>query len=79
MCVGTYLQTLMLALTERHIGKCVQVSVTGYPEVLRREFGVGDDQLILCGVAIGFPAEHNKVNDLIVGREEVGKSVTLLE
>lgn len=54
MCVGMYLQTLMLALTERGLGTCVEVSVAGYPEVLKREFGIPEDLVVLCGVAIGW-------------------------
>lgn len=33
MSVGMFVQSLMLALTERRLGTCLQVSVTGYPEV----------------------------------------------
>lgn len=77
MSVGMFVQTLMLALTERGLGTCLQVSVTGYPEVLRKEFGLSDDQMILCGIAIGYPAQHNKVNDLVMTRDEVEAAVTI--
>ena len=40
MSVGMFVQTLMLALTERGLGACLEVSVTGYPEILRREFRI---------------------------------------
>jgi len=36
--VGMYLQTLMLALTARGLGTCVEVSVAGYPDVVRTEY-----------------------------------------
>ena len=77
MSVGMFVQTLMLALTERGLGTCLQGSVTGYPEVLRREFKLPDDQKILCGIAIGHPAEHNKVNDLVMSREDIEKQMTM--
>ena len=77
MSVGMFIQTLMLALTEQGLGTCLQVSVTGYPEILRREFKLPEDQLILCGIAIGHPAEHNKVNDLVMTREDVDRQMTL--
>jgi hypothetical protein len=38
--VGMYLQTLMLALTERRLGTGVEVSVAGYPDVVRAEKNV---------------------------------------
>ena len=76
MSVGMFIQTLMLALTERGLGTCLEVSVTGFPKVLRKEFKLPDNQMILCGIAIGYPAEPNKVNDLVMSREEVDKQVT---
>ena len=33
--VGMYLQTLLLALTARGVGTCVEVSIAGYPEIVR--------------------------------------------
>jgi nitroreductase len=35
MSVGMFLQTLLLALTARGLGTCVEVSIAGYPEVVR--------------------------------------------
>ena len=37
--VGMYLQTLLLALTSRDLGTCVEVSIAGYPEIVR---AIGD-------------------------------------
>ena len=65
MSVGMFVQTLMLALTEQGLGTCLQVSVTGYSEVLRMEFGIGVDRRILCGIAVGYPAPHNKVSGML--------------
>ena len=53
--VGMFLQTFMLALTARGIGSCVQVSIAGYPDVIREQLGIGEDMRILCGVSIGYP------------------------
>src|SRR5215469_3997640 len=35
LSVGMFLQTLLLALTERGLGSCVEVSISGYPETVR--------------------------------------------
>lgn len=43
LSVGMYLQTLLLALTKRGLGTCVEVSVAGHPDILRRELGVAED------------------------------------
>lgn len=77
MSVGLFVQTFMLTLTERGLGTCLEVSVPGYPEVLRKEFELVDEQIILCGIAIGHPAKHNKVNDLVTGRGAVAATMTI--
>ena len=76
MSVGMFAQTLMLALTEQGLGTILEVSITGFPEVLRREFKLPENQEILCGIAVGYPAKHNKVNDLVMSRDDVDKVVT---
>lgn len=77
MSVGMFIQTLILALTERGLGTCLQVSVTGYPDVLRKEFKLPDDQRILCGIAIGYPDPHSKVNNLVMSRDDVDSQMNL--
>ena len=52
--VGMYLQTLMLALTARGLGTCVEVSVAGYPDVVRTELSIPPELTIICGLAIGY-------------------------
>jgi nitroreductase len=75
LSVGMFVQTFMLALTERQLGTCLEGSVTGYPEVLRKEFSLPDDQDILCGIAIGYPAKHCKVNELQSTRDDIDSQV----
>src|ERR1700712_1890274 len=48
--VGMFLQTFMLALNARGIASCVQVSIAGYPDVIREQLDIGEDMRILCGV-----------------------------
>lgn len=76
MSVGMFVQTFLLALVERGLGTCLQESVTGYPEVIRREFNIPDDEMLLSGIAIGYPAKH-PVNDLVVRRDEVDAQMKL--
>lgn len=78
MSVGLFVQTFMLALTEQRLGACLEISVTGYPEVLKREFDLSEDQDILCGIAVGYPDE-NKVNELVMTREDVCNGIRVLE
>lgn len=78
MSVGMFVQIFMLALAERGLGSCLQVSVTGYPEVLRDGFKLDEDQLILCGMAIGWPTENNLVNELTIPRGDLAEQVKFI-
>ena len=50
-----YLQTLLLALTARGLGTCVEVSIAGYPEIVRAQLDIPAELSILCGLAVGYP------------------------
>ena len=52
--VGMFLQTLVLALTARGLGTCVQVSIAGYPEIIHAQLAIPTDYSILCGLAVGY-------------------------
>ena len=77
--VGTFLQTLLLALTERGLGTCIEVSVAGYPEIVRAQLAIPAELSILCGLAVGYPHPDFPANRLHIGREAIGKNVVFLD
>ena len=79
LSVGMYLQTLLLALTERGLGTCVEVSIAGYPEIVRAQLAIPAELSILCGLAVGYPDPEFAANKLHVSRQAIGKNVVFLE
>jgi hypothetical protein len=79
MSVGMFLQTLLLALTERGLGSCVEVSIVGYPEIVRAELDIPEELSILCGLALGYSDPDFAANKLKIGREPVGENVVFLD
>jgi nitroreductase len=77
--VGMFLQTLLLALTARGLGSCVEVSITGYPEVIRAHLDISTDLSLLCAVAIGYADPDFAANKLHVARNPIGKNVVFLD
>ena len=77
--VGMFLQTLVLALTERGLGTCVQVSIAHYPDVLHEQLDIPDD----CGCCAAWrwatPIRTLPANQLRVPRNPVEKNVVFLE
>ncbi|KAL7905232.1 Nitroreductase-like protein [Trichoderma velutinum] len=70
LSVGMYLQILLLALAQEGIASCCQVSVAGYPEILRRELDIPDHLEIICGVAVGYENPESEINTYRVQKEE---------
>jgi nitroreductase len=79
LSVGMYLQTLLLALTERSLGTIVEVSIAGYPEIVRAQLAIPAELSILCGLAVGYPDPDFPANKLHVGRAAVEKNVVFLD
>ena len=77
--VGMFLQTLLLALTARGLGTCVQVSIAGYPDVVREQLDISEDMRVLCGLAIGYPDPAFPGNALRVPRNPVAQNVRFVE
>jgi nitroreductase len=77
--VGMYLETLLVALTERGLGTCIEASVTGYPEIVRAQLAIPAELSILCGLAVGYPDPDFPANLLHINRESIEKDVVFLE
>jgi nitroreductase len=73
--VGMFLQTFLLALTARGLGTCVQVSIAGYPEIVREQLNIPQEYAILCGLAIGYPDPTFPANNLRTERNPIEHNV----
>ncbi|KAI8954512.1 oxidoreductase [Xylaria longipes] len=77
--VGMYVQTFLLALTELGVGSCVEISVAGYPDVVRREVGIAEDLRVLVAVAVGFEDGEAGVNQIRIARDGVDKTTVWVD
>jgi nitroreductase len=74
-----FLQTLLLALTQRGLGSCVELSVTGNPGILRAQLAISEELSILCGVAIGYSDPDFAANQLHIEREPIRENIVFVE
>ena len=79
LSVGMFLQTLLLALTERGLGSCVEVSIAGYPEIVRSQLTIPAELSILCGLAVGYPGPNVAANKLQVARQPFEMNVAFID
>lgn len=77
--VGMFLQTLLLALTERGLDSCVQVSTALYPDVVREQLDIPDEFTVLCGICIGYADPAFAANSIETPRNAVSENVFFLD
>lgn len=73
--VGIWLQTLMLAFTERGIACCPMASMRSHPSVVRSVLGIPEDIRLLCGVAFGYEDRAAEVNRTHQPRQPIAQNV----
>ncbi len=55
---GIFMQSLMLAAVEEGLGTCSQAALAIWGSPIRKRFQIEGDYKLLCGISIGYPAEH---------------------
>lgn len=66
--MGMWLQSVMLLLVERGLASCPQECWAMYGATVRETLGLGDDQILFTGLAIGHADEQAAVNNWPVPR-----------
>jgi nitroreductase len=59
---GMFLQTAMLAARSVGLHTCVEGSIAEYPDIVRLHLSPGADELILCGMALGYADPAAPIN-----------------
>jgi nitroreductase len=70
MDYGMFLQSVMLSAVEQGLATCPQASLADYPEIIKQELGYSDDNILLCGMALGYEDKNALVNSYRTSREE---------
>lgn len=76
---GMYLQNVMLLAREAGLHTCPQAAWSDYHKVIRRCLPIGDHEMVVCGMALGFADPEPIENTLVTDREPVGEFVHFLE
>ncbi|HYC45312.1 MAG TPA: nitroreductase [Burkholderiales bacterium] len=76
---GMFLQTIMLAARAKGLHTCAEASISNYPDIVRRELGIGEDHIVICGMAMGYADPADVVNTFQPQRIELDDYATFLE
>lgn len=73
---GMFLQNIMIAARVRGIDSCAQASWMEYPGVVARELRIPGNEMVVCGMALGYADPDAIENKLQTEREPVLSFVT---
>lgn len=74
--LGAFSMSLMLAASEKDIDSVPAYELIKYPEVLRENLPIPDDEDIIAGIALGY-ASDAKVNEFRSSRMDVDEILTI--
>ena len=76
---GMFLQTLMLAARGMGLHTCPQAAWNGFGSIILPHIGAGDNEMLVCGMALGYADESQIVNTFRTPRETVASFAHWLE
>ena len=68
---GMFLQSIMVAARARGLHTCPQAAWNGFAKIILPHIGAGSDEMLVCGMALGYADETDKVNGFHTPREPV--------
>ena len=78
MDLGMCLHGLLLAAHAQGLGACAIGALASYPDLVRRELGLPDSELVVCGVALGWPDPQAPANQTQTEREPLARYFQVL-
>jgi nitroreductase len=74
--LGIFLQSIMLLARERGLHTCPQEAWSLWGKSVREFTDIPEDELIFCGVSLGYAVPDAAINDLYTGRAPVDEFAT---
>ncbi len=59
---GAFLQSMMVAARGRGLHTCPQAAWNGFAKIILPHIGAGADEMLVCGMSMGYADEDEKVN-----------------
>jgi nitroreductase len=77
--LGMFIQTLLVAAQGHGLDSCPQAIFAQFHTIVRRELALPDDEVLVCGIAIGKADPNAPANRLVPEREPVESFTTWLD
>lgn len=76
---GMFLQNLMVAARAHGLDTCPQAAWNSFARIILPHVGAGDNEMLVCGLALGYADPADKVNTFRTPREPADHFTTWLE
>jgi nitroreductase len=76
---GMFMQTIMIAARSFGLHTCPQASIGEFPDIVRKELKLSDEQIVVAGLSMGFADPDAIVNSFSPSREPVSAFATFYE
>ncbi len=70
---GMFIQNIMVAARARGLHTCPQAAWNGFHSIILPHIGAGEGEMLVCGMALGYADEADKVNTLVTPRVPVNE------
>jgi nitroreductase len=75
---GMFLQNIMVAARARGLHTCPQAAWNGFSDIVLPHIGAADNEMLVCGMSLGYADEEALVNTFATERESVSSFTTWL-
>ncbi|KFC65663.1 MULTISPECIES: nitroreductase [unclassified Massilia] len=76
---GMFLQSIMVAARGRGLDTCPQAAFTQYHRVIAQQLGLPENEMVVCGMALGWADPGKVENSLVTEREPVAHFARFME
>lgn len=76
---GMFMQNLMVLAKAHGLDTCPQAAWNQFAKIILPHVGAGDNEMLVCGMALGYADPDDKVNGFITPREPVSGFTTWLD
>ena len=77
--VGHFVQNICLAAVDAGLATCLQEAWAGFPNLIKKHINYGDDEILWCGIALGYEDPEHPANSFRTEREEFESYAKILE
>ncbi len=76
---GMFLQNIMISARARGLDTCPQAAFAQYHKIIRKNLDISDNQVVVCGMSLGYSDINAVENSLVTERVPISKFTTFHE